>query len=380
MRPVYNTEKYIRENVESILNQSYRNLEIIYVCDGCTDDTYNILKNYSDDRIRLIHNIKNHGAANSRNQGLDIANGSWIIFWDADDIVEITAIETMLKSAKENDSDAVICRIDTLDGDYKKRQDYFFQSLKLKYNSYPCIENRNENVFEINNGNEPFTKLLKRELIMKNCIYFQDIPNCNDVFFSYACIRAAKRISYVDEVLYWYRDKAENNISSKRVSEKTYILEALDKIYELGKNDTNFKKNFQEFVKTEILAYRGYKVYSQLLDSYYGYYKIRWDIGLDVEKERIYSFRGREKVKGKRIVIFGAGQVGKDYYHELKEQSVIIAWIDNNWKKYNNPLIQPVESIKNISYDFIILAVNSENFARQMRIQLQKLDITNNIL
>ena len=85
--PAYNAEQFLRENVESIINQSYMNLEIIYVCDGCSDQTVEILQEYAkkDNRINIVVQREKHGAAFSRNVGMNKANGDWIIILDNDD-------------------------------------------------------------------------------------------------------------------------------------------------------------------------------------------------------------------------------------------------------------------------------------------------------
>ena len=96
--PAYNAEQFIREGIESVLNQSYKNLEIICVCDGCTDSTAEILQEYARKDSRMVVRIEtvNHGAAESRNIGMGMANGEWIAFWDADDLCEYNAIEEMV--------------------------------------------------------------------------------------------------------------------------------------------------------------------------------------------------------------------------------------------------------------------------------------------
>ena len=80
--PLYNTEKYIRESLESILNQTYSNLEILIVDDGSTDQSINIVSSFTDSRIRLIKNIENKGIPYTRNVGLNEANGEYMVIMD----------------------------------------------------------------------------------------------------------------------------------------------------------------------------------------------------------------------------------------------------------------------------------------------------------
>ena len=101
--PSYNTAKYITNSIESVLNQTYKNWELIIIDDCSTDNTDEIIKNYnSEDRIKYIKNEKNSGAAVSRNRGLREAKGKWIAFLDSDDLWCPTKLEKQILFMKEN--------------------------------------------------------------------------------------------------------------------------------------------------------------------------------------------------------------------------------------------------------------------------------------
>ncbi len=99
--PIYNVEKYLARCVESILKQSYQNLEIILINDGSTDCSGDICNSFYDKRIKLIHQ-KNKGLSGARNAGLDIASGQWITFIDSDDFIAANYIERLLDICKAN--------------------------------------------------------------------------------------------------------------------------------------------------------------------------------------------------------------------------------------------------------------------------------------
>ena len=84
--PVYNCEKYIKESLESIINQTYENLDILIIDDGSTDNTVNLIKQYKDTRIRLLRNDKNRGIPYTRSRGLEECRGEYLALMDADDI------------------------------------------------------------------------------------------------------------------------------------------------------------------------------------------------------------------------------------------------------------------------------------------------------
>ena len=107
--PVYNTENYIEKCIDSIIKQTYSNIEIFLINDGSTDNSLNICKKYEiiDKRINVI-DIKNKGVSNARNIGLNLCKGNYITFIDSDDFVEKDYIKTMYNKIKENNVDVVI--------------------------------------------------------------------------------------------------------------------------------------------------------------------------------------------------------------------------------------------------------------------------------
>lgn len=107
--PVYNVEKYVRQCLDSVINQTYRDLEIIVVDDGSTDGSGRICDEYDDPRIRVYH-TENHGLSAARNYALDRSHGDYIAFLDSDDWLELDALETFLAIAQNTDADIVACR------------------------------------------------------------------------------------------------------------------------------------------------------------------------------------------------------------------------------------------------------------------------------
>ena len=108
--PVYKVEPYLRKCLDSIVNQTYRNLEIILVDDGSPDNCGRICDEYAerDNRIRVIHQ-KNGGVSSARNEGLKIASGDWIGWVDSDDWIEPDMFEYLLENAKKSKADIAVC-------------------------------------------------------------------------------------------------------------------------------------------------------------------------------------------------------------------------------------------------------------------------------
>ena len=106
--PIYNAEKYLNKCIDSIINQTKKELEIILINDGSTDNSETIIKKYDDKRIKYFKN-KNQGIGKTRNFGIDKATGKYIMFLDSDDFLELNACEKMYEKAEKEKLDIVVC-------------------------------------------------------------------------------------------------------------------------------------------------------------------------------------------------------------------------------------------------------------------------------
>ena len=108
--PIYNSEKYLEQCIESIINQKYSNLEIILVNDGSVDGSLKICEKYAkkDNRIKVIDK-KNEGVSVARNVGMEVSSGQWISFIDSDDWIDPDMFEKMLAKSKDDDFDVIMC-------------------------------------------------------------------------------------------------------------------------------------------------------------------------------------------------------------------------------------------------------------------------------
>jgi len=205
--PVYNAEKYLESSIESILNQTFQDIEIICVDDGSTDDSLNILRTFKEKDLRIkILEQSNLYAGIARNNAMKIAKGNYLIFLDSDDIFKSDMIEKAYKRAIDVDADIVVF------GGY-----YFENDIKKSFD-FPALLRTDmvfdDNVFEPNDSFEyifnfttpaPWNKLFKREFIEKNNLYFQKYKRVNDLYFVKISLALAKRIGIVDEKLIYYR-------------------------------------------------------------------------------------------------------------------------------------------------------------------------------
>ncbi len=250
--PVYNVEKYLDQCFQSLLNQTLKDIEIIAVDDGSSDNSYNILKKYEalDSRIKIFSQ-ENKYAGIARNLGLDNAKGEYIGFVDPDDWVKLEMFEKLYKKAIEYDSDIVITQA------YSYHEDrWLFKYAKgtYKFRGIPrfCFKRNfsplelKENIFKLPVAN--YLKLYKRSLIEENNIRYPNIKTSEDQEFYVHTTLLAKKIICLNEFLYFYRKKRLGSHS------KTRNLNALDaiKIF-YGIEDLLNKKNLMETYKIPFL-------------------------------------------------------------------------------------------------------------------------------
>lgn len=242
--PVYNVEPYIKQGLDSLLNQTMKHIEIIAVDDGSTDRSLEILNEYAkkDRRVRVFTQ-ENKFAGAARNLGLANANGEYVIFLDSDDFFSEKLAEEAYYAAKLNRADVVLWgakHYNNATGEYKEANwllnakvsprgeafDYTDCPKRLYQITTPC----------------PWTKMFRRKFVLENGLQFQNLRNSNDLFFTYSALAMAKRIYTVDKILVYYRVGLENNLQATKKKSPLCFLEAYqawhDKLVELGKLET----------------------------------------------------------------------------------------------------------------------------------------------
>lgn len=216
--PVYKVEKYIRKCMESVLNQTYTNLEIILVDDGSPDNCGKICDQYAkrDSRVKVIHK-KNGGAPAARNDAIDICTGDWIAYVDPDDWVEINEFEEIMKVAKRDNPDIIIFNTYLNDGKSQKvmqafPKNFVTENKKFIYLMQLSALNKNYTPYmqEWSQG-FPWDKLFKASLIKDNNIYWPTNLKANDdVVFCLHAFQYANKVSYINKTLYHYRMNPES--------------------------------------------------------------------------------------------------------------------------------------------------------------------------
>ena len=221
--PIYNTEKYLKKCIDSVICQTYKNLEIILVNDGSTDNSLNICNEYKnkDTRIKVI-NKKNSGSSATRNMGIKNSNGQYLLFLDSDDWYKYDdMIESLVKTAKRYSSDLVIFNY-------------------CRDNGKPVIQSNQKiitNTQDIVNNNA-FTssaclKLTNRNLVVANDIFFEEDRLTEDILFAGKILCKAENIVFINKAYYNYtirEGSTTQKIRAKNVIDLLHSIEQLENL------------------------------------------------------------------------------------------------------------------------------------------------------
>lgn len=241
--PVYNEEKRIKKCIDSLINQTYSNIEILIINDGSTDNTLNILNEYDDSRI-IVTTIKNIGRGGARNIGIKKSSGKYLMFVDSDDYVDENIVKKLYNNLINENSDISICNIIKK---YKNTEEKF-----LNYNHYTDDSVVNFMISHLG----PTARLYKRDLFVKNNVYF--LENCiyEDLATMPILGMYIKKVSHIDEYLYYYIIREESAMNQTKYSKKLedifIVLEHLSNKLNVSNNDYN---EILEYLYIEHLLY-----------------------------------------------------------------------------------------------------------------------------
>ena len=324
--PVYNVEDYLKECLESIIKQTYRNLEIILVDDGSTDNSGRICEEYKekDSRILVIHK-KNGGLSSARNEGIKHAKGNLIQFVDSDDYLELDMIELLYNMLKNNNADISICSFYIL-----KNKNVYTDA-----NYSKCLYNKVEGIKELlidqTIRNHVFTKLFKKVLFEN--VLFPEGRRFEDILTMPKLFSKAERIAFEDIPKYYYRQR-DGSIVHKQTVELNIeyvnaVLEAENYVKELDlKLEKNINYNFATLTVNvfnnagifDLPAIADQPIVQEL-------YKKLKEMSLDKEMEKFFM----EKMSNARKI---------HYYYLIEDK--------DNYVKNNKclPMLYPEQEIK----------------------------------
>lgn len=405
--PVYNACDYVSQCLDSVLAQSLKEIEIICVDDGSTDNSYEILQRYqkADGRIRVIRQ-ENQFAGIARNRGIKIASGEYLYFLDSDDYIEETFLEKMYEAARNNDADVVICDVffedmftGRIDPRISKMEKDFLPEKHSRFNRI----NVAEGLFQITNG-WPWDKLFRRGFIEKESLSFTASRTANDGYFVFMALGLAESIAKVDERLVTHRMNDLGSLSNTRESswhcgfEMLYDIEdglRRAHIYDsLRQSFLNFALSYLLWSMEEMRsgAIRK-KIFRAIVDeagnrwelSQYGaeyFYDGTWYKKYiymvlhsfeEYEQKYFIEFPFKKVARGSKIVLYGAGRNGKKYYQQLQDTGYasVVFWLDQKFENaVHNKMFGWLDDLGAVDYDYIVITLDSECVFTEIRSKL----------
>ena len=237
--PIYNTKNYLKACLDSIVKQTYKNIEIILVDDGSTDGSGDIVDLYAqkDSRIKVIHNT-NHGVSYTRNCGILVASGSKVLFIDSDDTVDLDYVKKLIEPLQSGDCNLIICGINDVNVKKKERK-----ARKFPVKLAGSLREDFVALFVMPIITGPVTKLYDVNVLRKNEVYFSEELSFNeDVMFNLNYFRFVDEYKIVKEELYNYYHRSTQSLTKDR-SEKNFksVLKVADalKNFIIEKNIVN---------------------------------------------------------------------------------------------------------------------------------------------
>ncbi len=355
--PVYNSGEYLSKCLESILNQTLSDIEIICVDDGSTDDSLKILHMYQglDKRIKIVHQ-ENKFAGVARNTGMAMAKGRYYVFLDSDDFFEPDLLELEYNRCESLDADICLCGADKYD------------MKNAKFVSTPWLLNTEMILSEITNSQKdpnnifrittacPWTKMFRADFIKKNKLEFQALPRANDLYFVLCSIFLAKKIVYVDKTLVHYR--VGNTLSLQNNNNKSpfAFIEALEK--------TMLRLNIKECTSEHQRAFAN-------IAMEHIAYNLRT---LEKNDPRLCLTVGKI-IRDRYIATFGITGKTENYFYNKKDflflcDKKVIKQIGHKENKKNLETFE--KKIVRPKVSFIVPVYNRESYIRECLDSLQK--------
>ena len=396
--PVYNVEEYLAECLESVINQTEKNIEIICVDDCSTDSSLAILQEYAkkDSRIIVIHNEVNSGQSVARNKGLAIAQGEFVLFVDSDDFIKPNLLETTLKYANNVD---MVCF------DFKVYNPMKLTSFTherfldngLYTNERYFIESEKKKTFLV----VPFSKLYKRDFLLQNNLKFMPGMIYEDNLFFLQCVLKAKKIYSINDKLYIYRIRPGSTMTKKlqpkNVNDRFRLLCEATRVYLENDVSEKFSLAIEKFIEMLTTSYarvnRQYiieNVDDSICKGFTGTY---WNklqriysskiIGLDSEIH--FSAEQLEFIKNaKNVVVYGAGDIARKviYYLDLNDVAitgVAVSNVENNQKSLLCNHVRALSYYENIKDDCLVIIAVTSKFSDEIEENLKEHGFNNYI-
>lgn len=362
--PVYNSKKYLKQCLDSILHQSFRDIEILLIEDGSTDGSAEICDAYKniDGRVRVVHQ-KNKGCAAARQCGVQNSTGTYIGFVDSDDWIAEDMYETLMYEAQKNRCDIVSMGYTEVHGAEESRNAdaTLFGLYEKGRNMDTLLECMMYDGKANKRGVNPAlcSKVFRREVLTEAFAEMDDrITIGEDAAIFYPCCLRVGRIFVMKEYKYYYRLHDASMCRSMDIH-TAFAINLFYQYMEKCLDGYDKKYALQKQLKKYVWTFVGLWLWQT------------WK--LKVRTAYLFPYAAVEG--GSRIILYGAGEVGFFYYRQIQENQYcrIAAWAD---KKGNGKdgIVGP-EALHDLEFDKIVIAVKEEKTADEIQCELTGLGI-----
>ena len=375
--PVYNVEKYLRECLDSILNQAFQDFEIICVDDGSTDKSLEILQEYKrkDDRFVILQQ-RHSGAGSARNNGIRLAEGKYIQFLDSDDYFEPTLLEEMYNHAEKFGADLTVCSSRKVD-DEGNITETGSPNFPINIDKVPMekVFNREDFKDDIFSLFTPvvWNKLIKKSFLKENNLEFPPLTIYEDIAFMHSLVISAKRIAAFNKELINYRFNRPGSLVSTRSSHTIdavkscmYLGEFLKSRGFLPEYENAYRKVFINHIRAEI-SYCNEDEYKNFLQEFKTLLPNDWQkYQSALRKDYITPEYLKKFIGNKKVMLWGGSLFIRQVLEKETEKNPnILGIIDRNeasaGKQFCNYTIYPPDAINELKPDGVILTVLSNN-------------------
>jgi len=314
--PVYNAEKFLEKCLNSVMNQTLKDIEIIAVDDGSADKSLEILNQFKekDSRIKILTQ-QNKFAGAARNNGMRAASGKYLVFWDSDDFFELNALETLYNCCEKTGADICLCGAYNYDSETGRRTEdqTFLKKRFLPREKIFSKETCPQYIFNIA-SNVPWQRMFRADFIKKHGIQFQALPKANDTYFVMTATYFAKKITYTEKPLINYRTNNSLSITGTASKNPLCAYESYMAVYEMLKKESPNELVWQSF-------------YNRLLSGLFR------SVLLQTTEEGIKAVYN--KIKNEGIDAFEINKhLDREYYYFQKEYDDLMILLNHSFGEY----------------------------------------------
>ncbi|NBJ81143.1 glycosyltransferase family 2 protein [bacterium 1XD42-94] len=401
--PVYNMEKHLRDCINSVINQTYRNIEIICIDDASEDESQIIIKEYADidERLKMVSEPRNVGTSKARKDGVLKSTGQYILFIDADDCLEKNACEKLAEVMKENSADIVqfgvyvkACAGIKI-SDAKIMQNW----MKPYLGKHDIDDIQNLCFKEKKIGHNLSGKLLNGDICRRAFSYLSDekFVMAEDMYAFLAITEISQSYLGIPDMLYIYNygygitgKKKDLLAQFETYCELPKIIEGCRSILEKSGKNIELYEYIQDNLLDICIGFmignaEKLKQYSEqiLINMLIKYWNKKCigkmvltllsesNFGRRVTEDKKWLFPFKHIKRDSRVVLYGAGDMGHDYYRQIKETNYceLSAWVDRAFMDYydNDYKISSPEEINRIDFDYVVIAVYGEKIRKDIK-------------